>query len=149
MNMIEEYAISYTNNTNIGGYNTKSILSNTSIWFVPMVNPDGVTLQQFGLNAFPSSMHSKLKNMNDGSSNFKRWKANLDGIDLNRQYNAGWATIKSNVTHPYYMNHKGMYPEQAKETKMLVNFTYQIKPEIAVSYHSAGRILYWNYKPPS
>ncbi|MCM3443779.1 M14 family zinc carboxypeptidase [Metabacillus halosaccharovorans] len=149
MKMIEEYAISYSNNTYIGPYHTKSILNNTSIWFVPMVNPDGVTLQQFGLNAFPSFMHSNLLKMNDGNTNFKRWKANLDGIDLNRQYNTGWSTIKSNVSRPYYMNHKGTSPAQTNETKILVDFTYEIKPEIAVSYHSAGRILYWNYKTPT
>lgn len=59
------------------------------MWFVPMVNPDGVTLQQEELKAFPISLHASLLEMNEGSKNFKRWKANAKGIDLNRQYKAG------------------------------------------------------------
>lgn len=149
MYMIEQYAKSYQNNTSVEGYKTREVLNNTSIWFVPMVNPDGVTLQQKGLNAFPRSEHASLLKMNEGSYNFKKWKANAQGIDLNRQYPAGWNTITKNATNPFWQNHKGSKPLEAIETKSLATFTYQTNPEIAVSYHASGRILYWNYKTPS
>ena len=55
MYMIEKYAAAYKGNQKISGYNAKSLLNSSTIWFVPMVNPDGVTLQQQGLKAFPKS----------------------------------------------------------------------------------------------
>ena len=57
MTMIEQYAAAYTANRKYEGYNARAILDKTTIWFVPMVNPDGVTLQQLGLSAFPASVH--------------------------------------------------------------------------------------------
>lgn len=145
MNMIEKYAKTYAANETFGGYNVRKVLDETTIWFVPMVNPDGVTLQQFGLSKFSNNIHSSLIKMNEGSTDFKRWKANAKGIDLNRQYQADWANIKNNYTYPRWSNHKGSKPEQAVETKALVNFTKEINPEMTVAYHSSGEILYWNF----
>ena len=145
MYMIEEYAKAYYKNQKIDGYDAKSILNQTTIWFVPMVNPDGVTLQQQGLKAFPSKLHKDLIKMNNGSKNFKRWKANAKGVDLNRQYNAGWLTIRSNPGKPYYKNFKGYKPESAAETKAIIKFVNEINPEMSVSYHSSGKIIFWNY----
>src|SRR5690606_4848826 len=95
MNMIDEYASAYRKNNSIDGFNVRRILNDTTIWFIPMVNPDGVILQQEGLQAYPKSMHNSLIAMNKGSRNFTRWKANIKGIDLNRQYDAGWSTIRN------------------------------------------------------
>ena len=146
MYMIEKYAASYKGNKKISGYNVKSLLNSSTIWFVPMINPDGVTLQQQGLKAFPKSTHKALIKMNKGSKNFKRWKANAKGIDLNRQYKADWKNIKNSPKAPSYKNYKGKAPESAKEVKAIVKFVNQINPEMTVAYHSSGRVLYWNYK---
>ena len=145
MYMLEQYAIAYTANRPFEGYNTRQILDRTTIWFVPMVNPDGVTLQQQGSAAFPASVRQSLVKMNGGSSNFKRWKANAQGIDPNRQYDAYWSTIEDNIPYPFWKNHKGSSAVQTAENQANTSFTYTIDPEIAVSYHSAGRILYWNF----
>ncbi|CAM3955312.1 M14 family zinc carboxypeptidase [Mesobacillus thioparans] len=147
MYMIENYAAAYTKKQKIQGYDAKKILNSTTIWFVPMVNPDGVTLQQYGLKAFPKKTHKSLIKMNEGSKNFKRWKANGKGIDLNRQYNAGWKEINSPAI-PKYKNFKGYAPESAAETKAILKFVADINPEMAISYHSTGKILYWNWKQP-
>ncbi|MBS4218967.1 M14 family metallocarboxypeptidase [Bacillus sp. FJAT-49711] len=146
MYMLEQYAKAYYKKQKIQGYNVKSILNSTTIWFVPMVNPDGVTLQQQGLKAFPKSDHASLIKMNEGSKDFKRWKANAKGIDLNRQYDAGWKTIHSSPKAPSYKNFKGYSPASAAEVKAILKFDKEIDPEIAVAYHSSGKLLYWNYK---
>jgi g-D-glutamyl-meso-diaminopimelate peptidase len=147
MYMLENYAASYKKKKKINSYDTRKILNSTTIWFVPMVNPDGVTLQQYGLKAFPKSTHKSLIKMNEGSRNFKRWKANGKGVDLNRQYNAGWKDINS-PSRPKYKNYKGKAPASASETKAILKFVSEINPEMAVSYHSTGQILFWNYKQP-
>lgn len=144
LNMIDKYANAYEKKRKIDGYDVQKTLNNTTIWFIPMVNPDGVTLQQSGLSAFPKADHSKLIKMNEGSKNFKRWKANGKGIDLNRQYNARWKYI-SGGNVPKFKNYKGKSPESAKETKAVLHFVKQINPEMAISYHSSGQILFWKY----
>ena len=141
MHMIEEYAKAYTKNSNIQGYNARNILNLTTIWFVPMVNPDGVTLQQEGLKAFPKSIHASLIEMNKGSTNFKRWKANAKGIDLNRQYDAGWATIKDSPAGPSYQIYKGTAPATASEVKAVLRLVSEINAEMAVAYHSSGKFF--------
>jgi murein tripeptide amidase MpaA len=145
MDMIDEYATAYTNGDYLGKYNVRDILNKTTMWFVPMVNPDGVTLQQYGLSKFPSADHWKLINMNEGSTDFKRWKANARGVDLNRQYDADWANIKNDTGKPSWSNYKGTAPVNQAESKAIVNFTNQINPEMAVAYHTSGEILYWNF----
>lgn len=146
MYMLNQYAESYERNGKIDGYDARSILNGATIWFVPMVNPDGVTLQQQGLDAFSKSAQASLVRMNGGSTNFKRWKANAKGIDLNRQYPADWRYIKNSPKGPSYKDFKGNAPESAAETKAIVKFANEINPEMALSYHSSGKILYWNYK---
>ncbi|GGO00456.1 M14 family zinc carboxypeptidase [Saccharibacillus kuerlensis] len=149
MYMIEQYAAAYTEGRRFEGYDVRGILDKTKIWFVPMVNPDGVTLQQTGLKSFPASVHQALIRMNEGSRNFKRWKANAQGIDPNRQYDTNWANLVNNYYSPRWMGHKGTAPVTTLENKAMVTFTYEIDPEIAVSYHSAGRILFWNFRTPA
>ncbi len=137
MKMIEKYASASTPNEQ---------LKEVSVWFVPMLNPDGVTIQQGDLYKFPFFAKKKIKSMNHQSSDFSRWKSNAMGIDLNRQYPSGWNELKETSNTPSYKNYKGTQPLESKEVKALVQFTEEIKPTIAVSYHSSGQEIFWQYK---
>ncbi|MCL6626282.1 MAG: peptidoglycan-binding protein [Alicyclobacillus shizuokensis] len=147
MYMIDQYAQAYEKGQSIGGYNVRNVLNNATIWFIPMVNPDGVTLEQSGLSAFPRSSWKKLISWNGGSSNFKRWKANAQGIDPNLQYDGGWADIRYDlVNHPSYEDYKGPKPYYINEVKAVLKLINQINPQDEVAYHSSGRVIYWGYK---
>ncbi|MCL6572178.1 MAG: hypothetical protein K6T88_10925 [Bacillus sp. (in: Bacteria)] len=47
MNMLETYAEAYEKS----GFQSINILNEVSIWFVPMLNPDGVAIQQNNIGA--------------------------------------------------------------------------------------------------
>lgn len=146
MHMAYKYASSYQNNQSIKGYNVKEVLDHTTIWFIPMVNPDGVTLQQKGLNAFPKKDHAPLIKMNNGSKDFKRWKANAQGIDPNRNYDVDWSRILNSPANPIWRNHKGSKPGQIAEVKAVMKLVDEVNPEMLLDYHSSGEVLYWDYK---
>lgn len=143
--MIDRYAYMYEHNMKYNEYVIRDVLDNCSIWFVPMVNPDGVTLQQLGPYVFPDSHQGQLFSMNGGSSNFKRWKSNAQGIDINRQYPALWSGIRNSPAYPMYKNYKGSAPAETAEAESMMRFTYGIDPEVALSYHTSGEVLYWHF----
>lgn len=144
MKMIEEYALAFEEGNSLYGHDS-NVLDSISIWFVPMVNPDGVTIQQEGIKKLPLLLQDVYVGMNEGKEDFSRWKANGLGVDLNRQYPAGWERIEGNRTNASYSHYKGQMSLEAKETKALLSFTKQINPLISASYHTSGRVIYWYY----
>ncbi|KGX93909.1 peptidase M14 [Pontibacillus halophilus JSM 076056 = DSM 19796] len=147
MEMIDQYASSYTKNQSFDGYPTRTILNETSMWFVPMLNPDGVTLVQQGYRSANNS--SAVLALNGFSYDFSSWKANINGVDLNRQYPADWANIRNNASGPTYKNYKGRAPLTESEARALYDFTYQHDFQTTVAYHSSGEIIYWYFNQPS
>lgn len=143
MEMIDQYAQSYSMGTSFFGYDTRSILNSTSIWFVPMVNPDGVTLVQKGYLSAKNPNY--VLQLNNYSYDFSSWKANVRGVDLNRQYPADWENISGNTGKPSSQNFKGYAPLTEPEALALYNFTKNHQFKTATAYHSSGEILYWYF----
>ncbi|WP_088041631.1 M14 family metallocarboxypeptidase [Bacillus sp. EAC] len=143
MEMLDQYANAYEKNTKINGYDVKKILTKTSIYFVPMVNPDGVMLVQEGAKS--AKYPNQVIKLNRGSKNFTAWKANIRGVDLNRQYPTGWSSLKNNKVKPGPDNHKGKKPLSEPEVKALYDFTNKHSFKNTVAYHSSGNIIFWHY----
>ena len=146
---IEGYVQDYKNNIKIQGEPVRNILDQYTITFMPMVNPDGVTLTQKGASVFTSKQRTALLAMNPASygSDFTRWKANIRGVDLNRNFDVQWSAKKSGIiaTSPYYAYYSGPSPESEPETKAVTNWVNANKPKLLLDYHSSGQILYWYY----
>ncbi|MEH7356047.1 M14 family zinc carboxypeptidase [Neobacillus drentensis] len=145
MKMLKSYAEAYQGSGKIG-FTSTNILNEVSIWFIPMLNPDGVSIQQNNMTGFPAMHIQRLLIMNEGLNNFERWKANGMGIDLNRQYPAGWKDLNQEPGEPSYKFYKGKKPLESKEIIALTKFIKEINPSIAIAYHTAGREIFWNYK---
>jgi g-D-glutamyl-meso-diaminopimelate peptidase len=144
MEMIDQYSSHYVRDSKFGSYQVKSVLDQTSIWFVPMMNPDGVTLVQNGLNAVANK---DLVRKINGGPNIARWKANIRGVDLNRNFDATWSSII--LTPPYnvpaFKNYKGIAPFSEPESKALRDFVLARPFKSYITYHSSGEIIYWGY----
>ena len=144
MKMLEKYATAYELEKKLGSYSTQS-LDEVSIWFVPMINPDGVSIQQNNLSRLSVTEKMAVWQMNGYRFNWVRWKANAKGVDLNRQYPAGWNEVKAESTRPSYQFYKGRKPLEAIEVQALTTFTKTVKPLLSVSYHTSGREIFWYY----
>ncbi|MDM5455079.1 M14 family zinc carboxypeptidase [Peribacillus simplex] len=145
MSMLEDYAAAYRAGKPVGEYPSGS-LDEVSIWFIPMLNPDGVSIQQGDLSNLNILEKAAVWKMNGYSKNWSRWKANAKGIDLNRQYPSGWKEVMSHEKKPSYQFYKGEKPLEAAEVKALADFTREIDPILAVAYHTSGREIFWHYK---
>lgn len=141
MEMIDQYTEAYRKGSNFAGYNVKKTLNQTKLWFVPMMNPDGVTLVQKGIGAMDKDYQNTLKKSNHGSSNFKRWKANGRGVDLNRNFDGLWEYLAT--TSKSYMNYKGESAFSEPESQAIKSFVQRHHFKTDLSYHSSGQIVYW------
>ena len=84
MKFLENLSKSYVNNVNIFGYNARDLFNNTSLYLVPLVNPDGVNLVT-GLITENSFAYNNAKRISDNFPDIpfpSGWKANIEGVDL-------------------------------------------------------------------
>lgn len=119
---------------------------NGGIYFVPMVNPDGVRLCQEGVGFIADVDRRKwLLDLNGGKKDFSLWKANADGVDLNVNFDAKWGEGTQNQFAPAPQNYVGDFPLSARETRALAEFTQRINPCITLSYHLKGEEIYYEF----
>lgn len=96
MEFIEELCIAYKSNSSILGYSVENIFEKSTIYIVPMANPDGVDLVN-NPSLLPHKYYVQAKSIayNYPSIPFANgWKANINGVDLNLQFPAGWEQAK-------------------------------------------------------
>lgn len=145
MAMIDTYTKGYINKKKLANYDVEKLLNDVSIWFVPMVNPDGVMLVQQGLSSVSAEKRAKVLKYNGNSKNFARYKANIRGVDLNRNYNVAWKQTATSPNTRSYQFYKGPSAVSEPETKAMVKFVKAHDFKSYIAYHSAGEILYWKY----
>jgi g-D-glutamyl-meso-diaminopimelate peptidase len=129
------------------GFVIRELLQETTVWFVPLLNPDGVELVLEGIKgAHP--LEERLLEWNDGSEDFSNWKANIHGVDLNDQFPAYWEEerLRRNVSKPGPMNYSGDKPLSEPEAIAIANFTLKHSFALVLSLHTQGEEIYWNYR---
>lgn len=152
LKFIEDLAISYKNNSKIYDYSIQDLYNNSSIYIIPMVNPDGINL----VNNFydsDSKIYNKCLNISNKYPNLRfplDWKANINGVDLNSQFPANWKLGKKlKSKEGYYTfaprDFAGEYPISEPEAKSLYEFTLSKNFDLILCFHSQGEVIYWNY----
>lgn len=145
MRSIEILCKALKNGESLYGANIKELLQKVTYDFVPMVNPDGVMLSLEGTK-YECFTNAHIK-WNEGNKDFSKWKANARGVDLNRNYDAGFTDYQqiSEVKGPSYAYYEGAYPESEPESKALADLTRKEQYDLVLAYHTQGEVIYWTY----
>jgi g-D-glutamyl-meso-diaminopimelate peptidase len=156
MKFAEDLLSAVATGGSIDGYDAGYIWNTSSIYIVPMVNPDGIELVLNGLQP-GNPNHDELIRWNNGSTDFSTdWEANNNGVDLNHNFNAAWeesrqAATDMGITGPGPTRYPGAYPESEPESRALADFTRSHDFRLVLAYHSQGEVIYWNFmglEPP-
>ena len=152
MKFLEDYAQAVSEGSRIFGLDAGRLFQETQLYLVPMVNPDGVDLVT-GAIAPDSGEYADAESIAarypaipfpDG------WKANLQGVDLNLNYPAGWEQARENkfalgFTTPAPRDYVGGAPLDQPESRAMVELTQRVNPRLTLSYHTQGEVIYWKY----
>ena len=147
----EELCAALVSGESLGGWSAAELLADTDLVLVPAVNPDGVDLVTGELRQGPWFEQARRIAAGWPSIPFPAgWKANLQGVDLNLQYPAGWERARENkfalgVRAPAPANFVGTAPLTAPESRALYDFTLSFSPALTLAYHSQGEVIYWKY----
>lgn len=138
------------------GVSYEELLSQACFYILPMSNPDGVTISQMGIDGIRDENlketlrecyrndHDNGRASGEGEAYWRNWKANARGVDLNRNFDAGWETYEG-VSHPSSDHYKGSSSVSEPETRAIVDAVHDCNADITISYHSSGRVIFWDY----
>lgn len=151
MTFINDYLLSITNSTPLNGQNVYPIYSTHTLSFVPMVNPDGVNLV---LNGLPDEepYRSSVYEINDENTDFQGWKANVNGVDLNKQFPALWEVdAVKGPQSPAPRDYSGSAPLTEPESIAVADLTRERNFNQVLAFHTQGEEIYWGFmglEPP-
>lgn len=127
----------------VNGETYGQVFQDCCIYLVPMVNPDGVTISQYGFKAINNEAVRNNCKMMPGAKNPKKWKANANGVDLNRNFSTGWnSKIDTLVPSSDFFNGVAAFTEP--ETLAVKGALNQRKFVAAITYHSMEGAIYWD-----
>lgn len=144
---LEELAEGYHQSTMLCGNAIRQSLERRGIVFLPMVNPDGVSIALEGASS-AGSLESFVESIMKKST--RSWQANARGVDLNHNYDAGYEQLKeleriAGITSPSPRQYGGEYPHSEEETKAILRFLAENSVETAYAFHSQGEEIFYEY----
>lgn len=120
--MIDYLTSNYGKNAEVTSW-----VNNSEIWVIPMFNLDG---------------NNKMW-MQD--SMWRKNTRNGHGVDINRNYPAGWNSCNGSSARESAQDYRGTAPASEPETQAMMNFVASVKPVFNISYHSYSEIVIYPF----
>lgn len=152
----EELLGAYANEKSYKDVYPEHLFEEFSLYLIPLVNPDGVDLVNGVLDG--GRFYRQAARIAQGFPQIPfpdGWKANIQGVDLNLQFPAGWEEAKrikyaQGYVQPAPRDYVGMTPLSTPESIAMYNFTRSRDFALILAYHTQGEVIYWrflDYKP--
>ncbi|MBR2805826.1 MAG: hypothetical protein IKE18_03500 [Oscillospiraceae bacterium] len=117
------------------------LLDNFTFVIIPQVNPDGVNIVQ---NGFYASTKEVWKYDDQGALYPYQYKANANGVDINRNFPYHWDPMLENgITWPCRRYWCGPEAASEPETQMVINVMRNIPAEAFIDFHKYGETINW------
>ena len=147
LRFIEELCEAIAEGKSIADVDARKALYGRGIIFVPLCNPDGCEISLKGATGCVGHA-GRIYKLCGGD--FEHWNANLRGVDLNHNFDAGWEELhKLEREHGFYgpgpTRYGGIKPESEPETKALVDLCKRNSIRYCLTLHSQGEVIYWDY----
>ena len=151
LKFVEDYARAYANGLSLGEAAAERLYEQYQLYVVPMVNPDGVDLVNGMIE-----VEGFFKQAEQIAADYPQipfpegWKANINGVDLNLQFPAGWENAKNikyaqGYTTPAPRDYVGSAPLTEPESRAVYEFTRAHDFRLILAYHTQGETIYWKY----
>lgn len=117
------------------------ILEEIAIHYIPMANPDGVAISQFGTDQVCNQgLRRNLENIHEGKT--ARWKANARGVDLNRNFPYHFY-VSGNAGEEGYSGAEAVSERESKALFQRIAFLEEMRGlQGAVHYHAMGNEIF-------
>ena len=146
MYILERYCRQYDK----GKYQKKTyrkLFEKTCVYVVPMANPDGVAISQYGPKAIRDrSLRRLVQTTKKYKNTYRKWKANARAIDINRNWSSGFGKgyLHKKRYSENYCGKRAMSEAEVKALKKLV--TKKCKNcKTVINLHTMGEVFYWGY----
>ncbi|KAA6451457.1 M14 family metallopeptidase [Bacillus swezeyi] len=147
MKWLKEYCLFLCTGQHVLGFSPTELFRQTKLSVVPLVNPDGVDLVLLGPEHLGIERDA-FDEMNEHQPDFKEWKANINGVDLNNQFPSDWEIEKRRKPpkSPSYRDYPGDEPLTEPEAIVMRDLIASQPPDRLVALHTQGEEIYWGYK---
>ena len=144
---VEELCCAIKRGTYMGEIDVFKALRGRGVIFLPCLNPDGCDISLLGKKACGENA-PKIESLCRGD--FEHWNANLRGVDLNHNFDAGWEELHKmerelGIIGPAPTRFGGYKPHSEPETVALAELCMRENIRSTMALHSQGEVIYWDY----
>ncbi len=149
-NWCEDFVEAIKSGGEIGGADARRLYGKCTYYIAPMINPDGVNIVINGLTP-DNPQYMSVMDMLDGQDASKVWQANINGVDLNHNYDALFYEYveiarQAGYGQPGPRRYPGVAPFDQPETAAVREFVLDNEFPFTIAFHSQGEVIYWSFQ---